>query len=249
MNFLIPGFSDILDIIIVSTIIYGIIQLFKRNNGYYIIISLSLLVILYFIVSYFHLEMISGILKGIIYWILGLLVIFAPEIRRIMTHTFQRRNFINYFFKKDYKSNYEPVIEAANEFALRRMGALIVFEKNNVLDDYVYAGGEIVDSNMSTRALVSYFWPNSPFHDGALIIRKNRVYAAKVVLPLSKNTEYKGKFGTRHLAAIGITENTDSYCVVVSEQTGKISFAARGEIKRGVSPEELRQLLIDEERL
>ncbi|HPK40313.1 MAG TPA: diadenylate cyclase CdaA [Candidatus Cloacimonadota bacterium] len=250
MNFLIPGFTDILDIIIVSVIVYSIIQLFKKNNGYYIIVSLSLLVIFYFVVSYFHLEMMFGILKGIQdYWILGLLVIFAPEIRRAMTQTLQRRNLLNFFFRTDKKSNYEAIIDATSELAMRRMGALIVFEKNQALDDYVFTSGEIIDSNISTRLLVSCFWPNSPLHDGALVIRKNRIYAAKVVLPLSKNIDYIDKLGTRHLAAIGITEASDAYCIVASEQTGRISFTVKGEIKRGVSPEELRQLLIDEERV
>jgi len=249
MNFIIPGFSDILDILIVASIVYGIIRLFKRNNGFDIIYSLSFIVFLYFIASYFKLEMILAILKGIQqYWILGLLIIFSPEIRRAMTQSFQNKNMFNLFFRKDHKISYNPIIDAVNELSSKKIGALIVFEKNQVIDEYINASGEIIDSVISAKILVTCFWQNTPLHDGAVIIRKNRIYAAKVVLPLSKNTDYSGKLGTRHLAALGIAEVSDAYCIVVSEQTGKISFAAHHEIKSGISIEELLQLLSDEEK-
>ncbi|MBP7562446.1 MAG: diadenylate cyclase CdaA [Candidatus Cloacimonetes bacterium] len=249
MNFLIPGFSDILDIIIVASIVYGIIQLFKRNNGFDIIFSLSFIVFLYFIASYFQLQMILAILKGIQdYWILGLLIIFSPEIRRAMTQSFQNKNMLNLFFKKNHISSYNPIVDAINELTLRKIGALIVFEKNHILDEYIQTSGEVIDSAITAKVLVTCFWPNTPLHDGAIVIRNNRIYAGKVVLPLSKNSEYSDKLGTRHLAALGITEISDSYCIVVSEQTGRISFTVRGEIKSGISIEELLQFLSDEEK-
>jgi diadenylate cyclase len=249
MNFLIPNFSDILDILIVATLLYGVILLFKRSNGFDIIFSLGAIVILYFLASYFNLEMIMAVLKGIQdYWILGLLIIFAPEIRMALTQSFQNKNLFNLFLKKNLVKNYNPVIDAVSAFSKSRIGALIVFEKTQNLDTIINNSGEIIDSKITTKLLMTIFNTKTLLHDGAVVIRNGRLYAAKVVLPLSKNSEYSDKYGTRHLAALGVTENSDAYCIIVSEQTGKISFASNGMIKFGVSIEELLQLLSDEEK-
>lgn len=249
MNFLIPGFSDVLDILLVAVIIYGIIKIFKKGNGLDVFIALGVLIIIYFLASYFRLEMIRAILNKLQdYWILALVIIFQPEIRSGMTRTLHNQTLFNVFFKKKKKNAYNPILDAVNAFSKSRIGALIVFERAQSLDEYIVSGGEIIDSVISTKLLMTIFNTKTILHDGAVIIRDNRIYAAKVVLPLSKDSEFGEKYGTRHLAAIGVTELSDSYCIIVSEQTGKISFTSKGVIRIGLSIEELIQILSDEEK-
>jgi diadenylate cyclase len=249
MNFLIPGFSDILDIILVAVIIYGIIKIFKKGNGLDIFAVLGVLIVIYFLATYFKLQMIQAVLNRIQdYWILALVIIFQPEIRSGMIRTLQNQTLFNVFFKRKKKTAYNPILDAVNAFSKSRIGALIVFEKAHSLDDYIVSGGEIIDSVISSKLLMTIFNTKTILHDGAVIIRDNRIYAAKVVLPLSKNSEFGEKYGTRHLAAIGVTEISDAYCIIVSEQTGKISFSSKGIIRIGISMEELIQIISDEEK-
>ncbi len=246
MNFLIPGFSDVLDILLVAFILYGVILLFRKTSGFDILLILSFFIILYFISAYFKLQMIMAILKGFQnFWILALVIIFQPEIRNGISKASQTRNLFGVFFKSQKRISFNPILDAVTIFSERHIGALIVFERTQLLDEFI-AFGEILDSALSSKLILTVFNTQTILHDGAVIIRNGRLYAAKVVLPLSKNIEHSKVFGTRHLAALGITEITDAYCVVVSEQTGRISFASKGEIITNLSIEELLQLLTDE---
>jgi diadenylate cyclase len=137
-----------------------------------------------------------------------------------------------------------PLLNAISILSFRKIGALIVLENNRKLDHYVETG-EIIDARISTKLILTIFNNKTILHDGAAIIRGERIWAVKVVLPLSENLEYTQKFGTRHLAAIGISEETDAFVIVVSEETGRISVAKNGEIFTALSLDELSQRIKD----
>ncbi|HPW25294.1 MAG TPA: DNA integrity scanning protein DisA nucleotide-binding domain protein, partial [Candidatus Syntrophosphaera thermopropionivorans] len=146
--------------------------------------------------------------------------------------------------KRETNYVYMPLIDAISSLSFRKIGALIVIENRRKLTEYIN-NGEIIDAALSLRLVLTIFNPKSPLHDGAIIIRGDRIIAAKVVLPLSKNPEYIKHFGTRHLAGIGITEVSDAIAIIVSEQNSQISVAQNGKIKVNVAYEELLQILMD----
>lgn len=245
MGFLIPGFADILDILIVTVILYSIIIVVRKSSGVELLLGLGIIVILYFLAAYYNLKMIIGILNGLQnFWMLALIVIFQDEIKNGLTQFTKNKSLFS-FFKKPVKLSFTPILEAVSTFSDKRIGALLVFEKTQKLDEYI-SSGEIIDAKLSFKLLMTIFNTATVLHDGAVIIRDNRIYATKVVLPLSKNEEYGKIFGTRHLAAVGITEHSDAFCIVVSEQTGRISFTKDKEIELSLSIEELLQRLTDE---
>ncbi len=247
MEFLIPRLSDILDIIFIAVIIYSIILVIKRIGGYEILAGLGLILIMYFIASVFKLQMVTSILKGLQnYWILVVVIIFQPEIRSVLAKTGQN-HYLNPFRRKTPKTTYTTIVNAINAMSFRKIGALIVFEKSRKLTDFIQSG-EVIDALISSKLLLTIFNNKTILHDGAVVIRKDRVFAVKVVLPLSQQLDYVQKYGTRHLAAIGVTENTDAFTVVVSEQSGDIAFAKNGVIHTNISTEELLQRLTDESK-
>ncbi len=148
------------------------------------------------------------------------------------------------FHKSENRSLYTPLIDAVSSMSFRKTGALIVVERKRKLNEFVQAG-ELIDSGISMRLILTIFNTKSVLHDGAIIIRGNRIMAAKVVLPLSKNPEFTRKYGTRHLAGIGITEISDAISIIVSEQSGQISIAQAGQITSNVAFEELMQIISD----
>jgi diadenylate cyclase len=139
---------------------------------------------------------------------------------------------------------YANLLNAVAIMSFRKVGALIVIENSRKLDEYIESG-EIIDADITVKLLLTIFNSKTILHDGAVIIRNNRIYACKVVLPLSEKVEFKQKLGTRHLAALGISEESDAFCVIVSEETGKISTAYNGEIILGISQDELSQRIKD----
>jgi len=245
MNFLIPNFADVLDIIILAIIIYSIIKVTGRSTGIELLSVIFMCLILFFIASVYELRMMTAVLRGLqSYWFLIIIIIYQAEIKNYFTEISKHRGFLS-MIKKPVKISFGPLLQSISFFSDHRLGALLVFEKNQKLDEYLI-NGEILDAKLSTKLLLSIFNTSNLFHDGAVIIRNDRIYAAKVVLPLSKNEEFRKSFGTRHLAAIGITEVTDAFCVVVSEQSGQISFTKEKEINSDLSIEELLQILTDE---
>ena len=245
MGFLIPNLADVLDIFVVALILYSIMLLVRKSTGLELISSILIIFVLYFLASIYDLKMIMGILKGLQnYWILVLVIIFQSEIKNLISQLAKNKNLLS-IFKNDIELNSDPIVEAVSIFSDTRTGALLVFEKSQNLDSHI-ASGQVIDGQTSTKLLLSIFNTATLLHDGAVVFRNNRLYAAKVVLPLSKNQDYGRTFGTRHLAAIGVTEVSDAFCIVVSEQTGRISFTKDKEIILDLSIEELRQKLKDE---
>jgi diadenylate cyclase len=175
---------------------------------------------------------------------MAIVILFQPELRTIISNLNLAKELKSVFTRGEKSSLYTPLIDAVSSMSFRKTGALIVLENKRKLNEYIQAG-EQIDSLISMRLILTIFNTKTVLHDGAIIIRGNRVMAAKVVLPLSKNSEYSRKFGTRHLAGIGITEISDAIAVIVSEQTGQVSVARGGQITQNIAFEELMQIISD----
>jgi diadenylate cyclase len=247
MSFLIPKFTDLVDIILIALLIYQCLLSLKRTGRFQILYAVLVIVLIYLSAALLNLKMISGVLNSLKnLWILILIILFQPEIREVLhkltLSTVSLRGKTNY--KKDFNGS---LIDAISAMSFRRIGALIVIEKKRKLTEFIKAG-EYIDSVMSLRLILSIFNVKSVLHDGAIIIRDDRIIAAKVVLPLSGVAEHKQKFGTRHLAALGISEVSDALAIVVSEQTGRVSVASDGIIQTDVAFEELMQIVTDATR-
>lgn len=247
MNFLIPGITDLIDIILVAFILYRAFLIVRKSGGYQILIGLLSIFGLYLLAYILKLQIVLSLLGSIkSYWILGLIILFQPELRNLIARLGQGHFTFNPY-KKRRNFSMSPITTAISSLSFRKTGALIVIEKKSKLDEYI-AKGEIIDAGLNSMLLITIFNPKTILHDGAVVIRNGRIYAVKVVLPLSENSEFLHRHGTRHLAAIGITEKTDAYVIVVSEETGAISFAKNGEIATRLSIEELTQRIKDEEQ-
>ena len=245
MSILIPKITDIIDILIVAFLLYRIIILLRKAGGYQILIGLAAVLLIYFTASILNLNMMSSVLKVLRdYWIIIFIILFQQEIRNLFARIAQSHD-LKSLFRDAKKSVYSPLLNAVSIMSFRKIGALIVIENRRKLNDYIETG-EIIDAQISVKLLLTIFNNKTILHDGAAIIRNNRILAVKVVLPLSENVEYVQKFGTRHLAAVGITEGTDSFTIVVSEETGRISVAKNGELSIGLTIDELSQRIKDE---
>ncbi|HHE38266.1 MAG TPA: TIGR00159 family protein [Candidatus Cloacimonetes bacterium] len=245
MSFLVPKFKDIIDILVIAFLLYRLILLSKRTGGSQILLGLGVVILMYFLASVLHLEMLTSFLKVLKdYWVIAFIILFQPEIRGLFARIAQNHDFKS-LFRSVKKSVYSPLLNAVSIMSFRKIGALIVIENNRKLNDYIESG-ELIDAQISIKLLLTIFNNKTILHDGAVIIRNNRILACKVVLPLSENIEYTQKFGTRHLAAIGVTESTDAFTIVVSEETGNISATSKGEIFTNLSIDELSQKIKDE---
>ncbi|MCB5234899.1 MAG: diadenylate cyclase CdaA [Candidatus Cloacimonetes bacterium] len=245
MGFLLPRFKDIVDIFIIAFLIYQSFLIIRKSGGYQVLWGLLFIFFLYFVASLFELRVLSSLLSGIrTYWIMAIVILFQPELRAIISKFNLAREFQSVFNRSESTSVYTPIIDAVSSMSMRKTGALIVLENKRKLNEYIH-NSEMIDALLSTRLILTIFNTKTVLHDGAIIIRGNRIIAAKVVLPLSKKTDYSRKFGTRHLAGIGITETTDAVAIIVSEETGNVSVAQGGNINIDIAFEELMQILTD----
>jgi diadenylate cyclase len=245
MGFLIPRFKDIIDILLIAFLIYQSLLIVRKSGGYQVLWGLFFILLLYFFAVVFDLKVVSSLLSAIRnYWILAVVILFQPELRSILARLNLSRELGIAFRKRERTSLYSPLIDAVSSMSFRKTGALIVLENKRKLHEYIHSS-ELIDAAMSMRLILTIFNPKSLLHDGAIIIRGERIIAAKVVLPLSKKPEYVRMFGTRHLAGIGISELSDAIAIIVSEQNGKVSVAQAGKIQTDVAFEELMQILTD----
>lgn len=245
MSFLIPRFSDVVDIIVIAFLIYQALLIVRKSGANQVLWGLLFLFTLYFLALVFNLKMLGSVLSVVRnYWILALVILFQPELRSVLARLNLSKELGLAFKKKESGQQYTALIDAVSSMSFRKIGALIVLENKRRLNEYI-SSGEQIESNISTRLILTIFNTRSILHDGAIIIRGDRIMAAKVVLPLSKKAEYVHKFGTRHLAGIGISELTDAIAIIVSEQTGQISVAHGGKIQVKVAFEELVQIISD----
>ncbi len=237
------GWRDILDIIIVAFIIYRAIILIKGTGAFQVLVGLIIIFTVFLFAVIFKLyatEYIFGNFLSSI--IIVIIVLFRNEIRRALIEV-GKNPFTVAQNKLERVSLTEETSKAAFELASKKIGAIIVFERNVFLGDYLKIGVKL-DSILSKELIVSIFTPPSPLHDGAVIIQKGRIAAASCYLPLSTEDNISKKLGTRHRAAIGLSELTDAFSVVISEETGKISVIRSKKISEAENMEDLRNQLL-----
>ena len=245
--------TDTLDILLVAFLIFSAIKMLRETRGIQILKGLILVGILYFIINLLNMQASTYLFKTILGdFILVLIILFSPEIRHAL-ETMGRSQFafLNFFGAQQGDALYErkkkavlEICKACNDMSEKKIGALIVFERNTMLGDVVKTG-TLVEAKVTREIIGSLFYPNSPLHDGGVVIRDGKVYAAGCILPLTDNDRLSSQLGTRHRASLGITEKSDAVVVVVSEETGTISIACEGNLERGVSDGILMERLLD----
>jgi len=236
-------FHSLVDILIIAAIFYWLLLLLRATTAMSLLRGIVILLLFGFILSsVFQLTMMGWLLRSSLPALLiAIPILFQPELRRALERV-GRTGFRGWVGPTDLDMTIEKVSEACRNLSERRYGALMVLERDTGLQDYIDTGID-VDATTSTELLEGIFFPNSPLHDGAVILRQNRVVAASCVLPLSDNFQADSHLGTRHRAAIGITERTDALSVVVSGETGIISVATNGRFIRNLDEARLRRIL------
>lgn len=234
---------DVIDILIVAVVIYESLKLIRGTRTMQMAFGSALIVGLYFASLAAPLQTVNWLIRNMIgYLVFALIVLFQNDIRRALAHV-GRTPFLRAFSRAENDDeSIEEIVTAAQQLAERRTGALIVIEREIGLRNYVESGIPL-DAMITHDLLVSVFQTSGPLHDGAVIIQENRIAAAACFLPLTVNPAVGTDLGTRHRAAIGLTEENDAVAVVVSEETGRISLVADGQITRGLSAETLRARL------
>lgn len=237
MDFIEFTFLDFLDIALVGVLLYYVYKLLKGTVAINIFIGISIVFLIYKITEALKMQMLSGILEVLVGGgAIAILIIFHPELRKFLlmlgsANISSKKSFINQlkFLKTEIVSEVDTdaIVTTCVRLSTSKTGALLVLERNNRLD-FVKKKGDVMNAELNVALLESIFFKNSPLHDGATIVKDNFIVATRVVLPLSEK-ELPSRFGLRHRAAIGITERTDCVCLVVSEETGKISLIKDGE--------------------
>lgn len=234
--------QDLLDIFIVAFVIYRVFLLMKGTRAVQLVVGLIIVLFAFYVAKQLDLFTLGWILNNFVASILlVIVVVFQNEIRRVL-FALGRSPFLSKITYVEETLFYDELVNACVAMSARRVGALIVVEREAGLDEFVEIGVKL-DAEVNAELVVSLFQPRSPLHDGALIIKEGRIRAGSCVLPLTMKEGIDKGLGTRHRAAIGITEVSDSIAVVVSEETGKISYAVRGDIVRPVNGEELKKAL------
>ena len=245
---------SIIDILVLAIIIYQLYTLIRGTIAANILIGLGLIYALYFIVPESKMPLLAGILKRVAdVGIIAVIILFQQEIRRFLLFvgknaSLQRNKaWWRYFFGKSEaeKNNYariKPIIDACKSMKQTRTGALMVFTK--YYDEQFYQNScEVMEAKISKRLLESIFQKYSPLHDGAVVISENKIKSASCILPLTDKTDLPAQFGLRHRAGIGVTEANDATAIIVSEETGEVSYAKHGKVKMNISFAELEKLL------
>lgn len=241
--------NDLIDIIVVACLVYFLINLIKETRAMQLFKGLISIAVVFLISSIFKLTALNYILTSTIQiGLFALVVIFQPELRNILERL-GRFEFISNLIsagnsdeQKTMGATIKSVVGAAESMSKSRTGALIALERETRLGEYLSTGTQL-NADVSERLLGNIFVPNTPLHDGAVIIRNDKIITAACVLPLTANTNISPDLGTRHRAAIGLSEATDAVVVVVSEETGKISVAMNGTLTRNLMPENLEKIL------
>ncbi len=241
-------FTTILDIVIVLFLLYCLVKIVKGSRAWQLIKGIAFLIIANWISGLLNLNILNSILTGIMNWgVIAIIVIFQPELRRgleqLGTNKLTKFFGINSDLATKTKEDIYKVVIAATELSKTKTGALIVIERDINIQDII-ATGVPMNSEVSPQLLVNIFVPKTPLHDGAVVISNNKIAAAACVLPLADDPDIAKELGTRHRAAIGISKESDSIAVVVSEETGKISVAKDGTLIADVREDVLKKILI-----
>jgi len=234
---------DVIDILVVSVLIYEGLKLIRGTRAAQMALGSAVVLLLFYASQRFPLQTVNWVIRNLFVYVgFAAIVLFQSDIRRALSHL-GRAPFFRYLAgTKESDETLEEVLTAAGLLAKGRVGALIVLEREIGLRNYVESGIPL-DAAVSYDLLTTVFHPGAPMHDGAVIIQENRVAAAACFLPLTVSPTFDRELGTRHRAAIGVTEESDAVAVVVSEERGEVSLAVDGRIERGLTPERLRARL------
>ena len=237
------GWWDLADIAIVSLLIYELLKLVRRTHAVQILLGGGLIVVLYYASQFTPLQTLNWLSRDMFgYIVFAAIVLFQADIRHTLAH-FGRAPFFRYLSRLEMTDEtIEEVVVALRMLAERREGAIVALEREIGLRNYVESGIPL-DAAVSYDLLVSVFRPGSPLHDGAVIIQQDRVAAAACFLPLTVNPRVTKNLGSRHRAAIGLSEETDAIALVVSEETGRLSLVLDGQIEQDLEPDQLRYRL------
>src|SRR6266852_4914502 len=237
------GWRDVLDILVVSILIYEVLKLIRGTRAVQMALGAGVVVALFYGSVWWHLETVNWLIRNLVgYIVFAVIVLFQSDIRRALAH-FGRAPFFRYFAKTESaEDTIEELVVATSMLSSQRIGAIVALERQIGLRTYI-EGGIRLDAVLTYDLLQSIFLPQSPLHDGAVIVQDDRVAAAACFLPLTVNPKLSKELGSRHRAAIGLTEENDSVAIVVSEETGSISVVADGQIERGIDADTLRARL------
>jgi diadenylate cyclase len=237
------GWADIADILVVSFLIYEVLKLIRGTRAVQMVFGGGVIVALFYGSRWAHLETVHWLIRNMFgYVVFAVIVLFQADIRRALAHL-GRAPFFRYFARAESaEESVEELVVAASMLATQRIGAIVALERQIGLRNYI-EGGIPLDAVLTYDLVLSIFQPTSPLHDGAVIVQDDRVAAAACFLPLTVNPKLSKELGSRHRAAIGLTEENDSVAIVVSEETGSISIVADGQIERGLNADELRARL------
>lgn len=249
------GIKDVIDIFLVALMLFYVYRLMKESRSLNVFIGIMVFILVWLFVSQIlEMRLLGSILDKLVsVGVIGLIVLFQQEIRKFLytLGAHQRmRGLVKLFSSGDRKVEEDkatimPIVMACMNMARGKVGALIVIERGAPLDDIVETG-DVIDANINQRLIENIFFKNSPLHDGAMIISKKRIKAAGCILPVSHNLDIPKELGLRHRAAMGISQTSDAIAVVVSEETGRISVAIKGEFRLRLSAEELESILTHE---
>jgi len=252
LDFINFSFLDVLDIFLVAVLLYYIYKLLKGTVAINIFIGIALIFLIWKITQALKMEMLTGILGYLLSGgVIALIIVFQQEIRKFLlmigsTNFSSKRNFLKQlkFLQSEIttETDIDTLLRAYKKLATTKTGALIVIERTNSLD-FLINSGDAMNALLNEAIIESIFYKNSPLHDGATIIRDNYIVATRVILPVSTNTKIPAHFGLRHRAAMGISEKTDAICLLVSEETGDISYIKDGGFELFENMEELAEKL------
>jgi len=240
--------GDIIDILLVWFVIYKLIMVIRGTKAVQLLKGITVIIVVRVLSQYLGLSTLQWLMDQALTWgFLAIIIIFQPELRRALEQLGRGKFFTRTAIQEDEEQSkvIESIVKATEYMAKRRIGALLTIERETGMGDYIETGISL-RANVSSELLINIFIPNTPLHDGAVIIQKNQVAAAACYLPLSESPFISKELGTRHRAAVGISEVTDSITVVVSEETGSISLAKNGELHRNLSIEKLKDMLESE---
>ncbi len=233
---------DIVDVIVVAFLLYQFFKFVKGTKATPILVGLALFFAISFVSRWLDLKALSFIMSSILaVWVVAFVIVFQPEIRNALARIGRQRS-IKFFLKVEESPVIDEIADAVERMSEDKIGALILIQKDIGLKDIIDTGVSI-DATVNSSLLRTIFFPDTPLHDGACVIQGETLVAAGCVLPLSDNPSLSGKYGLRHRAALGISEQSDAVCIVVSEETGKISFAYKGKLVTRVDVEILHRSL------
>ena len=240
--------TDVIDILIVAYLLYRLLGFIKETRAQQLFRGVLLIVAFFLISEVFNLSLLNWLFTRLItIGLLAVVILFQPEIRRGLEQI-GRRGVLSWQFrdmgKEEMYATVHKIVDAVDDFSSTQTGALMAIERETMLSD-ISESGVIVDAEISVRLLGNLFYEGSPLHDGAVIIRGDRVHAASCVLPLTERQNIGKNLGTRHRAALGLSEVSDAFVIVVSEETGAISVAQNGEFRRFLDLKTLEKMLLD----